>query len=549
MLALGQFSAQAQNSRVYKYWVEFTDKQQSPYRIDNPSEFLSARALERRTREEVSITEQDFPVNQVYISTVAKQGLRILNRSRWFNAVSVETTDSSQLSKVRTLPFVKQITLLGIFRKDQLNKDAEVGMMDYLLSESEPPDRSSTIYGAGWKQIEMIKGHRLHEQGYRGEGIYIAVLDAGFLKVNRLAAFDSLRRNNHIIATWDFVEGNSSVFEDDDHGLNVLSCMATNLPDRMIGTAPAASYMLLRSEDAASEYPIEEANWVSAAEYADSAGADIINSSLGYTQFDDHSFGHIYEQMNGRSTLISRAADIASSKGILMVNAAGNEGDDNWKYIGAPADVENVLTVGAVDQRRIRANFSSIGPTSDGRIKPDLAAMGMWVTVISPTGNYHQGNGTSYASPILCGAVACLKQANPTLTNAKLVDAVLRSCDRWSSPDNKYGHGIPDMELAHTFLGNNKSFDYKTDQLVKSLPDAVTDILPYCFYTADSQKVVLTIRNQKGREVKQLVIEAAAGSFQQGSFTGLSELPTGNYYITFALKQGAKEHFFLLEKR
>jgi subtilisin family serine protease len=312
---------------------------------------------------------------------------------------------------------------------------------------------SAFDYGFGYTQIHMLGGDLMHEMGYRGQGKVIAILDAGFLNANTLSVFDSIWQNNQVLGTHDFVRGGDIQFDEHVHGAMVLSCMAANSPGQLIGTAPKASYWLLRSEDGATEYIIEEYNWVSAAEYADSVGADIINSSLGYTEFDDPALNHTYADMDGNTAVCTRGADMAARKGILVVNSLGNEGSSQWYYLSAPSDGDSVMGIGAVDGSGVYASFSSHGPSYDGRVKPDVVAQGSGVAIVDPySGSITFGGGTSFSSPITAGMVACLWQANPSLNNMQIAQAIKQSASQYENPDDMLGYGIPDYVLANNIL-------------------------------------------------------------------------------------------------
>jgi subtilisin family serine protease len=286
----------------------------------------------------------------------------------------------------------------------------------------------------------------LHEAGFKGQGMTIAVVDGGFHNFDRIPALDNVK----VLGTKDFVNPNSDIYAEATHGLSVLSCMATNKPGVMIGTAPEASYWLLRSEDSDSEYPIEQDYWVAAVEYADSVGVDLINTSLGYNEFDDSSMDFKLRDLNGKHSVISRAASRLADKGMILVCSAGNSGNSVWKKITPPGDAENVLTVGAIVwQTGVIASFSSVGNTQDGRVKPDVVAAGVRADVINSHGSQGKANGTSFASPIMCGMVACLWQACPTLTAKEVIELVRQAGDRAEFPDNIYGYGIPDMWKAY----------------------------------------------------------------------------------------------------
>nr|NQU89848.1 S8 family serine peptidase [Bacteroidota bacterium] len=443
-----------------KYWVRFTDKNNSPFSVDNPGEFLTQQAINRRTAQGISVVENDLPVNAPYIAAVVNTGATLLNVSKWFNSVTVFTDSPDVIVAINALPFVSSVD--QICHKPVPWKKTKKSFFDN-ESESEIPNekllRGNTAgqsydYGQAWNQINMLNGIALHDLGFDGLGMTIAVLDAGFKNANVLSAFDSLWMNNRILGWKDFADPlNPDIFNSHTHGTSVLSTMGANLPGQMVGTAPRANYWLLRSEYGPSEYLVEEMNWISAAEFADSVGADIINSSLGYTTFDDPSQNHTYQDMNGKTTPVTIGADLAASKGILVVNSAGNSGNSSWLYIGAPADGDSVFTIGAVNSSGIYASFSSIGPTYDGRTKPDVVAQGQGSTIISAnSGNVVSGNGTSFSSPITAGMVACLWQAHPDSRNTEIMEAIRQSGSLANSPTMFLGWGIPDYLSAHTLL-------------------------------------------------------------------------------------------------
>lgn len=508
----------AQEKTVYKYWVEFTDKAGSPFNPAYPEKFLSARALERRAKHGIKVTEQDLPVNPAYLTAVSGTGVKVLNPSRWFNAVSVETDDSTRIALVRNLPMVKSTRL--VYHKT-IDLTLEPGpnksgiMMEMLMGmgakqEGEPNTKN---YGQAYNQIEMINGITLHEKGYEGQGMIIAVLDAGFYKFDELKTFNLLREENRLLGTWDFVKQETSVYEDDLHGMNVTSCMAAYTPGKMIGTAPKASYWLLRTEDAGTEFPIEEANWVSGAEFADSSGADIINSSLGYSTFDDPKMSYTYASLDGKTALISRAALLCSKKGMIVVNAAGNSGSDAWKYIGVPADADSILSIGGVNSIEEHASFSSYGPTSDGRIKPTVCAKAEETIVASSFGKFYPSQGTSFASPVMCGMVACLWQAHPTVTNMEIIEAIKKSSDRYLDPNNQYGYGVPDFLKAHRILGGDPQFDYTADQVLEAPALVQKGQLKINFYSAKKQTLTVVLKDRKGKEMKRWNIETGEKEF------------------------------------
>ena len=311
---------------------------------------------------------------------------------------------------------------------------------------------SKEHYGRAYHQADMLGTTELHNAGYRGQGMTIAVLDAGFPAVNSISAFSHLFQNNSIKGTFDFVLKQENVYGANSHGTAVLSTMAAYEPGKMIGTAYEANYLLLRTEDAATEHNIEEINWLLAAEYADSAGADVINSSLGYSTFDAPSRSYTYTEMDGNTALVAKAADIAAAVGILVVTSAGNEGNSSWRYISSPADADSVLSVGAVDSLGMKASFSSFGPSADGQIKPDVVAMGQQVYILTTAGNVAKSNGTSFSGPIVAGFAASLWQANPSRTNYEMVQLLRQSGSQAANPDNSLGYGIPNYSRTVTSL-------------------------------------------------------------------------------------------------
>ena len=438
-----------------KYWVRFTDKNNSPYSVNNPEEFLSQRAIDRRIQFGIEIVENDLPVNPQYIEGVVNTGVTILTVSKWMNSVTIFTTDTNALDQINQLPYVESIVkgTAGIQSPDQ--KPFFINESYFKIPEDEfLKSLTSYDYGAAYNQIHMINGDALHDLGYNGSGKIIAVLDAGFMNADAIDAFDSLWDSGRILGVRDFVNPlNPDIFGSHYHGTMVLSTMGANWAGNLVGTAPGASYWLIRTEDGDSEYLIEELNWVSGAELADSVGADIINSSLGYTEFDNILQNHTYEDMDGNTTPVTNGADMAASKGLVVVNSAGNSGSSQWQYIGAPADGDSVFSIGAVDEMGNYAGFSSTGPTYDGRIKPNVVAQGQGSAIIDPwTGDVSYGSGTSFSSPITAGMVACLWQANPDKRNTELMTAIQMSGSQANEPDNYLGFGIPDYLFANNLL-------------------------------------------------------------------------------------------------
>jgi len=482
------------------FWVGFTDKKNTPYSLMFPEDYLSERAIERRLKQTIFIDSLDLPPNPEYIQQVLNLGASYVHSSKWLNGVTVFTEDKNFRTKALQLPFVKELvfTKPGSTRKSAVDKFADP------MTPGETLKIDTLLYGSSVFQVGQLNGQFLHNQDFKGRDVQIAVLDAGFYRADRYSAFDSLWLNNRILGVKDFVEKDFNVFEMHYHGMSVLSIMGGNVPGKLIGTAPDASYWLLRSEDTGSEYLIEEDNWVVAAEYADSVGADIINSSLGYSEFNDPAMNHTYEDMDGKTTRVTRAANIAASRGMLVFSSAGNEGNNTngWKYIIAPSDGDSVIAVGAVNREGVPAPFTSYGPASDNDIKPNVSAVG-WNTALQlSNGTIGFGNGTSYSSPVIAGAAACLWQANPHAMAWQVKNAIEESAHLFSNPDSLLGYGIPDMKIADKILKSKLPDRYEDegDWLVYPNPvddylvlqrksNHVSDKLELAFYTADGRLI------------------------------------------------------------
>ena len=450
------------------YWVQFTDKNNSPYTIDAPEHYLSERALDRRSRLGIGIDEYDLPVNPQYLEAVAACGAELINPSKWLNGVSVYTSDPSVMAAINALEFVAEVRNCPDCPEAQ--KDKERWLANEMKPSAAIPRNAKGLYGDAWVQVSQIKANELHSMGYDGTGIYIAVLDGGFIGTDTYDCFDNMREEGRFLGTRDLVYGSTSVYSQSTHGTSCLSTMAAFLPNQFVGTAPKASYYLIHTEDAEHENIVEEYNWVSGAELADSLGMDVCSTSLGYIDFDMSQWDHPFEHFDGHTAPMTIGAEIAASRGMLCAVAAGNEGAGTCT-LGIPADAEHVLTVGAVKETGVRASFSSVGPTYDGRIKPDVMALGEGTYVASGWGSgwpYYNGNGTSFATPVLAGAVACLRQALPYASVQEISDAIRRSGNHANSPSNYYGYGIPDFTQALEALHVEDTFVQKNDIILVS---------------------------------------------------------------------------------
>lgn len=454
------FSCSVKGDAQTRYLVKFKNKGASPYSFSNPSQYLGPRALDRRLRYGIAIDSADLPVTPSYVDAVRLSGaVTILNTSKWLNEVAIRTTDPAALANIANLPFVMSVSVAAAFSSGQT--PPVIKTPDY-VSPDPIPDASSFIggttadvfnYGRAHGQIHLHQGEFLHNHGFKGEGMQISVLDGGFFHYLSLPTFDSIRNNNQILNTWDFVDNQASVDEDNNHGMNCLSTMAANIPGVFVGTAPKANYTLFRTEDVNSEYKIEEHNLAAGFERADSIGADVCSVSLGYFQFDNAAQNYVYANMNGDFTLSAIASDIAAAKGMLPVIAAGNEGTHAWHYISTPGDADSVMTVGAVDTLGNIASFSGYGPASDGRVKPNIAATGLNAVIANnSTGQPTYGNGTSFATPVIAGLTTCLWQAFPEYNNMTILDAMQRAGTKYTSPNDRIGYGIPDIKKAFVIL-------------------------------------------------------------------------------------------------
>jgi hypothetical protein len=484
-----------------RYWIAFTDKNNSPYSLNNPAAYLSQRAIQRRTNQGIAIDSSDLPVNRRYLDSLIAKGATVRHTSKWLNGATVEVPNLQVLADIQALPFVRASRKTGRISYQRPAIEDKFGSYTHASPMMRIDRLTNADYGASYNQIRLHNGDVLHNLGYRGEGMRIAVFDAGFINVNILSCFDSLFSQNRIVDTYDFVDLNTNPYVFDSHGTYVLGCMAGVIPGELIGTAPRAQYMLYRTENnvAGSENQIEEDNWVAAAERADSAGADVFNTSLSYTTFDDPSMNYSYADMNGNTARITRASDMAAKKGILVVASAGNYGGGGWTYIGAPADGDSVLSVGATNAEGQRIGFSSIGPTSDGRIKPEVMAQGSAAVSCALNG---QGitfvSGTSFSGPIMAGLATILWQAHPTRTNMQIFEALKQSGSNRLTPNNQLGWGLPDLQLA---LNSLSARDISAVEQLKVYPNPFSDRLQIQFEQKISSINTLNLRDLQGRIV------------------------------------------------
>lgn len=446
------------SAQFTRYIIKFKNKGGASYTFANPLAYLSQRAIDRRTRYSIAIDSTDLPVTPSYITQVSTvPNVTLLNISRWQNAITIQTSNAAAITTINSFPFVQSVS--GIAARNATG--GKTANEKFSLEERMTPVTSFTErvaadyynYGtASYNEIHLHLGEFLHNIGLRGQGMQIAMLDNGFNNYTALKAFDSVNAEGRVLGTWDFVAREQNVANDGSHGMNCFSIICANIPGQFIGKAPKASFWLYQTEDNSSEYPIEEFNWVCGAERADSSGADVISSSLGYYDFDNPVFNYTYSNMDGNTTISAIGADLAAKKGILPFLAAGNEGGNAWHFIITPSDGDSVVAVGAVTAAGAVGGFSSYGPSADLQIKPDLASVGVAALIQSTANTVTSGNGTSFACPNMAGLGTILWQGFPEFNNMKILKALQQAGSRATNPDDRVGYGIPNMKTAFTSL-------------------------------------------------------------------------------------------------
>ena len=427
--------------QMYRLYLKDKDLDHTRFSVNRASEFLSQRSIDRRKRQGIPVDLTDLPVAPAYEKQVAEAGIEIVGKSKWNNTLLIRIHKDKELRKLEDLKFItkrKKVFQAPDSVSQRMRSNVRKGLNEWSQGDG--------FYGAADAQLKSLNGKRLHESGYCGKGMMIAVFDGGFMNADKIPALHNIK----LAGVKDFVVPESkNVFGEMEHGTMVLSTMAANAPDFYVGVAPEAQYLLIRCEDERTESLAEEDYWASAAEYADSCGVDVINSSLGYHGFDDSSMDHHYYEQDGNTTLISRTASMCADKGIVCVNSAGNDGMGSWKKINFPADATDILTVGSINEHGMNAAFSAVGPTADGRIKPDVMAFGSPTCVITGRGSIINDNGTSFSSPLVAGMVACLWQALPGKTAKQIIKLVKLAGDNQQHPDNVFGYGVPDFWKAY----------------------------------------------------------------------------------------------------
>lgn len=495
-------------------WVYFTDKEDVATSIANPLTILTQKAIDRKANHNIAIDERDVPVNESYISQIKILiGIEVKAKSKWFNAIHV-IGGESDINDLLSLSFVTSV--------DFADSNLNMSPIQFNNSNDKFAIEDAQVdfeYGNTQNQVEMISADTLHELGYTGEGVTVAVLDAGFPNVNTMGAFQRLRDAGNLLDGYDFVNRTDNIYAyaGSTHGTKVLSTMVGFIQDEFVGTAPDASYYVFRTEEAEQETPVEESYWVEAAERADSLGVDIINTSLGYKGYDNPNYSHSTNDLDGNTAFITKGANIAFEKGMLLVNSAGNSGTSG---VNAPADAAGVFSIGAVDLNGNYVSFSSQGSAIQPTQKPDVVARGAAAYVIGPNNVIVQNNGTSFSSPIMAGGLACLRQALPDLTNAEIMQLVRESASQYLTPDYFLGFGIPDLGSA---LVTELSNDNTEQTEFKLFPNPVETYLQVLFPN-DIENANLFIHDVLGK----LVINTTIQPFNPVS---LKQLSSGMYFL------------------
>ena len=476
-------------------WVYFNDKPDAATQLNTPINFLTQRALDRRVNQGIALNENDVPIHQPYIDEISlSTGITIMAKSKWLNCLHIRGS-IADINDLTLLSFVNHVH----FADASLNSKRPTPRT--IISVNKQMDVQTNFnYGNSNNQIQMLNGHLLHQANYTGSGKIIAVLDSGFSAVNTIIPFNRMFDNGLYLGGYNYVGQNTDVFSTHNHGTMTLSCMVGFVDGQLVGTAPDAQYYLFITEDVSEENPVEESYWVEAAEEADRLGSDIISTSLGYYQFDNPNYGHTYDEFTGDEAFASKGANIAFSKGMIVVASAGNSAGtlEPYNHIGVPAEATNVLAIGAVQSDESYAAFSSIGPSFDGRVKPDVMAQGQASVVANINGAIQTASGTSFSCPIMAGMIASFWQAIPWASNQQIIDFVKQSADKYTNPTDQFGYGIPDFQQALTMaqlsVNNASSARFLVypnpahDNLFVSFPNGLQEA-KVTLYTALGQNV------------------------------------------------------------
>ena len=517
-------------------WVYFIDKGSlEHFRNSEPINVVSERSILRRLKVrslDQVVDYTDLPVEQTYVDQVASLAIQVRNRSKWFNSVSVRAT-KSQVSELEEIPFVRQIDLLARFRKKDSGEEVTRPSTTGKGRQRGMAKTSGLDYGESFIQDSLVNVPAVHNTGNYAQGVIVGVLDNGFRLLNH-EAFDSL----DIIATYDFVDHKESVVPNNpdpsfgSHGIFTLSAIGGYKLGQLIGPAFGASFVLARTENDSSETPLEEDNWVAAIEWADSIGVDVTSTSLAYFTYNPPYPSWTWEDMNGNTTVITRAADMAVARGIVVVNSAGNAGSNpDHNTLVAPADGDSVIAVGAVLSTGERANFSSIGPTTSipPRIKPDVMAQGVSVYAASgtDTSGYVYVGGTSLSCPVAAGIAALILHARPNATPVQVAEAMRMTASNAANPDNEYGWGILDAVAAIEYIEPTGTDDKPEKpaafRLEQNFPNPFNPTTTIRYALSQGAHVTLRIYNGLGQLVATLVDEFQAAGHKANVWNGTND--------------------------
>ena len=516
-------------AQIQDAWVFFADKENVQVSIENPLTILTQEALDRKALHEVVIDERDVPVNETYITTIKDTpGITVWAKSKWMNCIYVQGT-MADIEALNDLSFV-----VGLEYADKdLNWPNPVPVSDKFAIEQQQ-ERIEYDYGAAANQIEMISGDFIHRQDFTGEGMIVAVMDSGFPNFENNPGYAHVMANNRLLGTYDFYARTTDVTGTGTHGSSTTSDIGGYVENQFVGTAPNASFYLFRTEYGPSENPREEAWWVEALERADSLGVDVVNTSLGYQVYDNANYDHSYEDLDGQTTFAARGANLAYEKGMILVTSAGNQGN-SFGTVATPADAIGLLAVGAVNAGGNYASFSSRGPTVDGRVKPDVMAQGQSAAVLTTTGAVDFSSGTSFSSPILAGAVACLWQSRPETKNFELMQIIRESAHLYQNPTPQMGYGIPNFEIAYNVLLGLGIEDLAQQSLIAIAPNPVKTYFEVSLPASVEQAEVL-IYNTIGQLIYRTQV---SHSQEQVSMEGWSK----GLYIVSVKASGAENNF------
>jgi serine protease AprX len=508
---------------TYRYLIQFKDKSNSSFSIQNPAAFVSQKSIDRRKKNNIPFIEQDLPVNNSYVKEISALGVKIIYPLKWINSVLIQTSPD----KIKTILANKNVK--GMYFPYALDSlSAKSG--NKTISPKNPVSNSTLAdisYGNSLTQNKQLGTDKMHANGITGKNTLITLLDDGFLNSNVVSYFQQVRDQKRIIATLCTSPNRTSVYNEGSHGTNVMSTIAAYVPDKLIGTAFNANFALAQTEEGSSEFPVEEVNWLRGAEWADSLGTDIISSSLGYSTFDNPFYNHTYNDLNGKTVLSTLAANWASEKGIICVISAGNEGGKTWNYISSPADALDILAVGAVDNKGLKASFSSFGPSYDQRIKPDVSAMGQATVIGSISSTIGTSNGTSFSAPLIAGLAAGLIEKFPKKTAKQIMNGIRKSGTLSLSPDNNLGYGIPNYERALAIIDPVMAVEPASFEGITVFPNPISVGQKLSLQRNNTEFIQVQVFNGQGQEILQFDWSSDNKEIYFGP------MQTGKYYFRF----------------